>query len=111
MTAMTTLQLWATILIIMAGTVLTRAAAFLIFRPGKPVPGFVRYLGKVLPAAVIGLLLVYCLRGTDILSGSHGLPEAIALLILFLVHQWRRNTLLSIAAGTVVYMLCVQLLF
>lgn len=108
---MTTAQLWITMLIIMAGTMLTRFAAFLIFRPDKPVPRFIQFLGQVLPAAVIGLLLVYCLRQVRPLTYSYGLPEAIALVVVWAMYRWRGNTLLSIFLGTVAYMLCVQVLF
>ena len=93
------------------GTMLTRFLPFLCFSPNRPTPPFVRYLGNALPAAVFGLLVVYCLRGVDFLSGSHGLPELIAILATASVHLWLRQMLLSIAAGTICYMALVQFVF
>ena len=108
---MTAVQQLVTILVVAAGTVLTRALPFLLFPPGKPTPKYIQYLGKVLPAAVFGMLVVYCLKNVQILSGSHGLPEAIAIAVVAALHLWKKNTLLSIAVGTVCYMLLVQLVF
>ena len=68
-------------------------------------------LGKLLPCAVMSMLVVYCLRNMDFTGASHALPEIIAAAVVVLLHVWRRNTLLSIVAGTVVYMLLVQLVF
>ena len=108
---MTAVQQLITILVVAAGTVLTRALPFLLFPAGKPTPKYIQYLGKVLPAAVFGMLVVYCLKNVQILSGSHGLPEAIAIAVVVALHLWKKNTLLSIAVGTVCYMLLVQLIF
>ena len=93
------------------GTQLTRVLPFLVFPAGKPTPKFIQYLGFALPAAVFGMLLVYCLRNTSILSGSHGLPELIAILIVAALHLWKKQMLLSIGAGTILYMLLVQFVF
>ena len=65
-------------------------------------------LGRILPAAVFGLLIVYCLKNVSFLSGSHGLPELISIALVTALHLWKRQTLLSIAAGTVCYMLLIQ---
>ena len=111
MTAMTLTEQIITIAIVVFGTVLTRALPFIIFSAKKPTPAYVKYLGKVLPAAVIGLLAVYSLRNVDIMSATHAIPEAIAVLVIVLLHWWKRNMLLSIAGGTVIYMLLVQLVF
>jgi branched-subunit amino acid transport protein AzlD len=108
---MTAVQQLVTILVVAAGTVLTRSLPFLLFPAGKPTPKYIQYLGKVLPAAVFGMLVVYCLKNVQILSGSHGLPEAIAIAVVAALHLWKKNTLLSIAVGTVCYMLLVQLVF
>ena len=108
---MTNLQVFFTMVAIMLGTMLTRFLPFLVFRPGKSVPRFVVYLGTVLPLSVIGLLVVYCLRGVSIFSGSHGLPELIALSALLISRKIKKNTLFSIFVGTVVYMICVQRIF
>ncbi|MBQ8200368.1 MAG: branched-chain amino acid transporter permease [Clostridia bacterium] len=99
------------ILLCIAATMSTRFLPFLIFTSKKPTPPFVQYLGRALPSAIFGMLVVYCLRNVEVLSGSHGLPEAIALAATFLLHLWKRQMLLSIAGGTAVYMLLVQLVF
>ena len=92
-------------------TVFTRAAAFLLFPEGRRTPRFVTYLGKVLPYTMIGLLVVYCLRGVDVLRYPYGLPELIGVAAVAGLHLWKKNTFLSIGAGTVLYMLLVQLVF
>ena len=71
----------------------------------------VRYLGTVLPYAVISFLVVYCLKGADLFSPTHGIPELSATILTALLHAWKRNVLLSIAAGTFCYMLLVQVVF
>ena len=93
------------------GTINTRFLPFLLFPDNKPIPKVVEYLGRTLPAAMMGLLVVYCLRNVDIAAAPHGLPELIALAVVTALHLWKRNVLLSIGAGTVVYMLLVQLVF
>lgn len=107
---MTTTQSILTILAVMAGTMLTRFLPFLIFPEGKTPPQYISWLGTVLPHAVIGLLVVYCLKDA-VFSSWHGLPEIISIGFIFLLHQWKRNTLLSIAGGTVLYMVLVQNFF
>ena len=97
--------------IIALTTVFTRALAFVIFPEHKETPRYIQYLGKALPYTIIGLLVVYCLRNVDIATAPHGLPELIALAVVTALHLWKRNVLLSIGAGTVVYMLLVQLVF
>lgn len=92
-------------------TMCTRFLPFLIFRSDKPTPKYIRYLGKALPAAIFGMLVVYCLKNVNVLSGSHGLPEGLAILLVVMLHLWKRNMLLSIGGGTVCYMLLVQLVF
>lgn len=100
-----------TVAIIVLATMLTRFLPFILFPAGKPTPKYIQYLGKVLPAAVFGLLVVYCLKDVSIFSGSHGLPELIAIAVVVLLHLWKRQMLLSIAGGTICYMLLVQLVF
>lgn len=100
-----------TIAAVVLGTMLTRFLPFLLFPAGKPTPRYVQYLGKALPGAVFGLLVVYCLKNISLLSGSHGLPELIAILVVAGLHLWKRQMLLSIAGGTICYMLLVQLVF
>lgn len=108
---MTFSQQIMTIGIVVFGTMLTRFLPFLVFGGGKETPKYIQYLGKILPAAVFGLLVVYCLKDVSVLSGSHGIPEAISILVVVLLHLWKRQMLLSIAGGTVCYMLLTQLLF
>ncbi len=111
MSAMTLPQQLVTILMVVLGTMLTRFLPFLLFPAGKPTPKYLQYLGKVLPAAVFGLLVVYCLRNVSIVSGSHGIPELIAIVVVVGLHLWKKQMLLSIAGGTVFYMLLVQFVF
>lgn len=108
---MTVTQRLLTILMVVLGTVLTRFLPFLVFPANKPTPAYIRYLGRVLPSAVFGLLIIYCLKSVEILSGSHGLPELIAIGLVILLHRWKGQLLLSIAGGTVAYMLLIQLVF
>lgn len=108
---MTVTQQMLTIAIIVFGTMLTRFLPFLIFPAGKTTPKFIHYLGKVLPGAVFGLLVVYCLKNVSFLTGSHGIPELISIALVVVLHLWKRQMLLSIAGGTVCYMLLVQFLF
>ena len=100
-----------TIAVVALGTMLTRFLPFLLFPAGKPTPRYVQYLGKALPGAVFGLLVVYCLKNVSLLSGSHGLPELIAILVVAGLHLWKRQMLLSIAGGTICYMLLEPLDF
>ena len=108
---MTLTQQFITIGMVILGTVLTRFLPFLLFPAGKPTPAYIRYLGKVLPAAVFGMLVVYCLKNVSIFTGSHTIPELLAHTLVVLLHRWKRQMLLSIAGGTVCYMLLVQFVF
>lgn len=99
------------IAVVSVGTMLTRFLPFLLFPQGKPTPKYIRYLGKVLPPAVFGLLVVYCLKNVSVFSGSHGIPELIAIAVTAALHLWKKQMLLSIAGGTICYMLLVQLVF
>ena len=108
---MTTAQQLITIGMAVLGTAVTRFLPFLLFPAGRPTPRYVQYLGRVLPPAALGLLVIYCLKDVDFLSGSHGLPELIAMAVVTVLHFWRQNTLLSIAAGTLCYMALVQFVF
>ena len=108
---MTFVQKMITIGMVVLGTAITRFLPFIIFPPGKPTPEYVRYLGKVLPAAIFGLLVVYSLKNVNPLAGSHGIPELLAILLVIGLHLWKRQMLLSIAGGTIFYMVLVQLVF
>lgn len=108
---MNTVQALITIALCALATMLTRFLPFLLFPAGKPTPKFVRYLGHALPPAVFSMLVVYCLKNVQITAGSHGLPELIAISVVAALHLWKKQTLLSIAGGTLVYMLLVQFVF
>lgn len=106
---MTTFQQVLTVLIAGAATVLTRFLPFFAFRNG--VPRYIRYLGNVLPGAIFGMLVVYCLKDVDVLAGTHGAPEALGILVTGGVYLWRRDMLWAILAGTLSYMLLVDLVW
>lgn len=108
---MTLSQQIITIAMVILGTALTRFLPFLLFPSGKPTPKYIQYLGKVLPSAVFGLLIIYCLKNVSLLTGSHGIPELISILLVIALHLWKRQMLVSIAGGTICYMLLVQFLF
>ena len=90
-------------------TMLLRFLPFIIFT--KNTPSYISYLGRGLPAALIGMLVVYCLRDVSVIDSPHGLPELIAALAVIGLQAWKRNSILSILLGTAVYMLLVQLVF
>ena len=108
---MTLTQQIITVAMVVLGTAVTRFLPFLLFPAGRPTPKYVQYLGKVLPAAVFGLLVVYSLKDVSILTGSHGIPELISIVLVIVLHVWKRQMLLSIAGGMVCYMLLVQFVF
>ena len=99
------------IVVVALVTMLTRFLPFLIFGEKRKTPEIVTYLGKVLPFAIMGMLVVYCLKDVDFLAKPFGAPELIGIAITAGLHIWRRNSLLSIGVGTVSYMLLVQLVF
>ena len=107
---MTEVQSAITIGAVVLGTMATRFLPFLVFPKGKTPPKFVQYLGKVLPCAAIGLLVVYCFKDVAS-SGTYGIPEILSVLLIIVLHKWKKNTLLSIGGGTVLYMLLVQTVF
>jgi branched-subunit amino acid transport protein AzlD len=104
-------QAAAVIAVIAAVTFATRGLPFLLFPPNRKTPKFVTYLGKVLPFAVIGMLVVYCLKNVSFLRYPYGLPELISVAAVVLLQRWKRNTFLSIGAGTALYMVLVQAVF
>ena len=107
----TTLQALIIIAILALGTAVTRFLPFIFFPNAESAPRYVIYLGKMLPTAAISILVVYCLRHVTFTAAPHGIPEAVAIVAVAALHIWRKNTLLSIAAGTVIYMLLVQFVF
>lgn len=92
-------------------TFATRAASFLVFPKDREIPPTVKYIGTILPPAVIGMLVVYCLRSTQVFAYPYGVPELIACLAVIGLHAWKRNVLLSVGAGTILYMVLVQMVF
>ncbi|MBM6842038.1 AzlD domain-containing protein [[Clostridium] spiroforme] len=97
------------ILVIAAVTFLTRVIPFIAFE-NKSYP-LIEYLGDVLPYSIMAMLVVYCLKSVDLLHGNHGICEMIGVVSVILLHVWKRNTLLSIIGGTLIYMICVQMIF
>lgn len=108
---MSVIQYLITIAMLVVGTMATRFLVFILFPAGKETPSYVKFLGQALPAAAIGMLIVYCLKSVSIMTGSHGLPELISIVLVVILHLWKKQTLLSIAAGTVCYMVMVQFVF
>lgn len=108
---LTTTQALIIILLVSLGTQITRWLPFLLFPDQKEPPKLVLYLGRVLPAASMGLLVVYCFKNVTWLSGNHGLPELLASAAVVGLHLWKRNVLLSIAGGTAVYMVLLRVVF
>lgn len=108
---MTLTQQIVTIAMVILGTMLTRFVPFFVFPAGKPTPKYVQYLGNVLPPAVFGLLIIYCLKNVSIFTGSHAIPELLAITLVIALHTWKRRMLLSIAGGTIFYMILVQFIF
>ena len=108
---MTLAQQLITIGLCAAATMLTRFLPFLVFSAKRPTPKYIQYLGRALPGAIFAMLVVYCLKDVSILSGSHGLPELIAIAVTIALHLWKKQLLLSVAAGTICYMLLVQMVF
>ena len=108
---LTPLQTLGIILAVAAGTQLTRWLPFWLFPENKEPPAVVTYLGRVLPAAMMGLLVVYCLKNVSWLTPPHGALELMAIAVVVVLHQWKGNVLMSIAGGTAVYMLLVQVIF
>lgn len=108
---MTTFQQILTIAAVVLGTVLTRFLAFLLFPEHRKPPAVIEYLGSVLPCAVMGLLVVYSLKDVSLLQSPHGIPEAIAIVFIILLHLLKKNMFLSIAGGTILYMFLVQVIF
>lgn len=108
---LTPIQTLAIIAMVMLGTVITRFLPFILFANSKGRHPYITYLGKVLPYSAIGLLVVYCLKSVNVMSSPFGLPEAVAISFIATLHYWKNNALLSIGAGTTVYMVLVQFVF
>ena len=100
-----------TVSMVVLGTMLTRFVPFILFLTEKSTPKYIKYLGNFLPSAVFGLLVIYCLKDVSIFTGSHGIPEFIAIVFVIVLHLWKRQMLISIAGGTICYMILVQYVF
>jgi branched-subunit amino acid transport protein AzlD len=107
---MTLTQRIITIGLCAIGTMATRFLPFIVFSEKRATPAFIQYIGKYLPSAVFGMLVIYCLKDVSLLSGTHGIPEFIAIVVTILLHMWKRQMLVSIAGGTACYMLLLHLL-
>lgn len=99
------------IIVIAAVTMLLRFLPFIVFPSGRKTPKYITYLGQVLPCAIMGMLVVYCLKSVSLISFPFGLPELIPNILVVGLYVWKRNTLISIGAGTVCYMLLIQFIF
>ncbi len=97
--------------VVVLGTQLTRVLPFLIFPENKEIPKYVKYLADILPFTIIGMLVVYCLKDVSLVQPPYAIPEAISLLVIALLHVWKKNTLLSIGGGSLLYMMLVQYVF
>ncbi|WP_303859965.1 branched-chain amino acid transporter permease [Alkalibaculum bacchi] len=104
-------QLIITIALITLVTYLTRAIPFFLFPENKETPKYIDYLGQVLPYAIMGMLIIYCLKGVSVTTSPHGIPELISIAFITLLHLWKNNTLISIGGSTVLYMFLVQTVF
>ncbi|MDF2513492.1 MAG: putative rane protein [Herbinix sp.] len=97
--------------VVVLGTQLTRILPFLIFPDNKEIPKYVKYLADILPFTIIGMLVVYCLKDVSFIQSPFAIPEAISLMVIILLHVWKKNTLLSIGGGSLLYMMLVQYVF
>lgn len=108
---MTTIEIAVTIAIVALVTLVTRALPFFVFGADRPLPPYIRYLNTVLPTAVIAMLVVYCLKGTSLMSAPYDMPELISLAFLTIVHRRYKKMLVSIGGSTALYMILVQKVF
>ena len=105
------LHTWLTVAVIALVTILIRFLPFLIFRGNRKTPEIIEKLGRILPYAIMGMLVVYCLKGISFTDISGFLPQIIACLVVGVLYLWKRNTLISIVCGTVCYMVLLQFVF
>ena len=108
---MTLTQQIITIALCVLGTMTTRFLPFIVFRENKETPAFIQYIGKFLPSAVFGMLVIYCLKNVNIIQGNHGIPECLAIIVTCVLHILKRQMLVSIAGGTIFYMLLLHFIF
>ena len=107
---MTLTQAVITVAAVVLGTMTTRFLPFILFPEGRKTPAYIQYLGKVLPFAVIGLLVVYCLKDVSFLTAPFGIPELLGIAVTAALHLWTRNMLISISGLTVNYMVLIQVI-
>lgn len=107
----TTAQLFIFFGVVTLGTVLTRALPFLLFPENREIPKYIKYLSDILPYTIIGMLVVYCLKDISFVQAPHAIPEVLSILLITVLHIWKKNTLLSIGGGALFYMLLVQYVF
>ena len=108
---MSDLYTWGSIAVIALVTTLLRFLPFIVFSKNRKTPALIDKLGKVLPYAIMGMLVVYCLKGVNFLSLSGWVPSLIACIVVGILYVWKRNTLISIICGTACYMFLVQVVF
>lgn len=94
-----------TVALCVLGTMATRFLPFIIFSENRKTPAIIQYISKFLPSAVFGMLVIYCLRNVSLIQGNHGVPEFISIIVTAILHLWKRQMLLSIAVGTLCYMI------
>lgn len=97
--------------LVILGTVITRALPFILFPEKKTIPKYIRYLADALPFTIIGMLVVYSLKDVSLVNNPHGIPEIISIAVIIALHLWKKNTLLSIGGGSLLYMVLVQNVF
>ena len=108
---MNNLHTWYIIAVITLVTASLRFLPFIVFNGNRKTPQIIEKLSKVLPYSIMGMLVVFCLKGTSVTSAPYGIPELIASVTVVVLHIFKRNTLLSIIVGTAVYMVLVQGVF
>lgn len=109
--SMSLIQVVIMIWMVILGTMITRFLPFCIFTSDKPTPKYVQYLGKMIPSAALGMLVIYCLKDVSLFRGNHGVPELISIIIVVLLHLWKKQMMISIVGGTISYMVFIQLIF
>lgn len=108
---MTDLHIWVSVAVIALVTAVIRFLPFMIWSGNRKTPKIIEKLGRVLPYAIMGMLVVYCLKDVNFTNASGFLPPLIACLVVSILYVWKRNTLISIIAGTICYMVLVQMIF
>jgi branched-subunit amino acid transport protein AzlD len=107
----TSFQLFLFFGLISLGTIFTRALPFIIFPENKRIPKYIKYLSDILPYTIIGMLVIYCLKDISITSSPYALPELISIVSIIVLHQWKKNSLLSIGLGSAIYILLLRYVF